>query len=199
MNNQEPLTSSDVTIMIGTFFGSMIFFSLCYKSTELYFENYLSNPKNKENKFHESYEKLDNKQRADFVSRVTSQIHAFLSISLAINALFFTCVDPNDSESSGYKNFFNSDYCLYYHSSIWQMITLSFTAGYLLLDIFICKMLIQDNSKLQTQTYIHHVVGISGAIAALIYGAGGALIVAFSQLRINKAQQSEFIERALGE
>jgi hypothetical protein len=38
----------------------------------------------------------------------------------------------------------------------------------------------QERSKLQTQTYLHHAIGISGFIGAIAYGRGGALIIAVS-------------------
>ncbi|CDW75295.1 uncharacterized loc101213712 isoform 1 [Stylonychia lemnae] len=83
---------------------------------------------------------------------------------------------PNE-EDYGYQNFFVSDYCLMKQSNIWQMITLCFSSGYLTFDIYICYAKIQDHSKMQTQTYLHHICGITGFIMAIFYGPGGALII----------------------
>jgi hypothetical protein len=42
----------------------------------------------------------------------------------------------------------------------------------------------QEKSKLQTQTYIHHVIVMTGFVSATFYGRGGALIISVSKQRI---------------
>ena len=96
-------------------------------------------------------------------------------------------------ENGELKSFFTSEYCLMRFSDLWQMIKLAFTVGYLTFDILkhYLHLLFQnvhihrhnyypskESSKFQTQTYIHHFVGIIGFISAITYCAGGALIVA---------------------
>ena len=65
---------------------------------------------------------------------------------------------------------------------MWQMVALMITNGYLTFDIYICYAKIQEKSKIQTQTYIHHVISISAFASAIVYGRGGALIISVRKI-----------------
>ncbi|CDW80196.1 UNKNOWN [Stylonychia lemnae] len=181
MNNLEPLTPADYKTIASTFLISIFLFLTIFYSSWAYFD---SQEDQKYNVLAQEYAKMNERKKADFNSRVTSQFHAVLSISLGINGVFFTCVDP--SLGDGYSNFFTSDYCRQYHSSIYQMMTCAFTIGYLTFDTWVCYALIQEKSKLQNQTYIHHFVGITGAMMSIVYGAGGPLVLFILGLPILK-------------
>eukprot|EP00347_Sterkiella_histriomuscorum_P021073 403335363 len=175
-SQEAYVTTLEIYILIGIYFSSIFGFLAIYTSIQRSLElNGQKDPRELSN-YMKEYVTWTPQQKADFISRITSQMHAFLSICLAIKALFYTCVEPGH-ESEGYTNFFQSDYCLMKQTSVWQLLTLCFTAGYLTFDTYICYTKIQEHSKMQTQTYIHHATGITGFICAIIYGPGGALII----------------------
>ena len=47
----------------------------------------------------------------------------------------------------------------------------------------------QERSKLQTQTYLHHAIGISGFVSAVAYGRGGALIISVRDFSISNTRK----------
>ncbi len=86
MNNSEPLIMEEWLLLSAAFSGSLISFYLVYQATYHTFECF----SRKGASWLAEYKKWTRQQKADFVSRITSQLHALIVISLSIKALFFT-------------------------------------------------------------------------------------------------------------
>lgn len=88
MNNEAPLTSGDLSALAYAFGISFTTFYLVFEASYYLYEKKSREPS--DNKCLIEYRRWTPQKKADFVSRITSQLHAFVAIVLSSKALFFT-------------------------------------------------------------------------------------------------------------
>ena len=85
------------------------------------------------------YNELSSYDQADYLSRITAQLHALISSLIAYYLMFYNC--------EGDQTYFNSDECFYNPTKLTiSLLCLSF--GYISFDLIIILKDIQDFSSL---------------------------------------------------
>ena len=91
MNNQETLTQDELISLAKVYAGSTISFFVLYEAIYYIYEKCSANRNlDPERVCLLEYKRWNPQKKADFVSRITSQIHAFVAICIAFKALFYT-------------------------------------------------------------------------------------------------------------
>lgn len=90
MNNEETLSKDELIKLTSVYVATILSFQVVYEITYFYYEKYSKKYENPESICLIEYKRWTPQKKADFVSRITSQIHAFIAILVAIKALFYT-------------------------------------------------------------------------------------------------------------
>ena len=93
---------------------------------------------------------MDLRKRVEYRAYISSPIHALLSVTLSIIAMFFICGDG--------KTVFNDDKCFNTPRlvHIWALLN---TCGYFIVDFFWLACVCRGTTALDYQTYAHHIIG----------------------------------------
>ncbi len=174
--DKTPISKEDYPRLALTGGSAFIFFWICYIVSAMYMASRGQNL---------IYQGLPTNQKALYISRIVANIHALVIVILVTIVVFFTCEDP--------RTFVFNDECLLYPSRLYAYVG-SITAAYLIYDLFVCVLFIKEKSSLQTQTYIHHLVGLWGIIVSYWCGSfniaisNASLITEFSTPFMNYRQ-----------
>jgi hypothetical protein len=94
MNNSVPLSSGNIATLCSVYAGTMLMFYITYKGIYALYEAKLKKQQSNQEKSVSQclleYEQWTLQKKADFISRITSQIHALVAICFSVKALFFT-------------------------------------------------------------------------------------------------------------
>ena len=107
------------------------------------------------------YNELSSYDQADYLSRITAQVHALISSVISYYLMFYSCGDG--------KTYFNSDECFYNPTKLTiSLLCISF--GYISFDLIIILKDIQDFSSLGMQNIVHHIISMTASFTALMVG-----------------------------
>mmetsp|Transcript_2369 Transcript_2369/g.1701 ORF Transcript_2369/g.1701 Transcript_2369/m.1701 type:complete len:154 (-) Transcript_2369:393-854(-) len=148
------MNSSDVALQLYPHFMfsgfSCLGFLLTYESL---YRSFLGNKSFKE------FQEQNDRQRADFLSRINANLHAVIVTIWAVVAAFNTCEE-------GVVPFYYDFKCFDKPTSI-HFKLVSFSLGYFWYDFIICVFKIRDYSALGLQTIIHHFMAIVSSSVCL--------------------------------
>jgi hypothetical protein len=122
------------------------------------------------------YNDLSTYDQADYLSRITAQVHALISSVLSYYLMFYMCGDG--------KTFFNDDQC-YYNATPLAITSLCISFGYISFDLIIIMKDIQDFSSLGMQNVVHHLISMTASLTALFVGGyviNSAVATAFTEV-----------------
>lgn len=116
---------------------------------------------------------MDRLAQADFLSRVTAQIHAAISTYFAYRQVYGYC-------SSGLPVY--QDTACFAHGGFYSTFVVIFSFGYVVFDLIIILTEIRDFSPLGLQNIVHHLISITAACACWVGGgilpsAGAATVL----------------------
>jgi len=149
MDLLSSLKNSDFKLYLGTFASSIAGFALLYQLSHLFLRKVLKL---------NLYLDLDKNQRADFVSRITSEIHSIIGFVWAYHSIYLSC-------DSG-KSIFDDAQCFCSPSQSVVMLTF-FSSGQITYDLFICLYSIKDFSPLGVQNLLHHSIGLCATLFSI--------------------------------
>jgi len=89
MNYQDPLTQSDVLIMIGAYLGTALF-SLGFQFILKAWLDHTANSNTYKKEWLEEYSTWSPQKRSDFIFMINNQVHVMIVVFLATKAVFFT-------------------------------------------------------------------------------------------------------------
>lgn len=90
MNNREPLTREQIEVLVGAFLGSAAAFFITYKVLFLIYEKRWAANQEGKGEFLIEHKEWSADKKAEFISRICSQIHALLAVSFSIKAMFYS-------------------------------------------------------------------------------------------------------------
>lgn len=132
---------------------SMMGFFVCYYGIDWLLQNILK-PR--------LFLEMSRKDQADFLSRVTAQIHAVIATYLANNVIFKYC-------SSGLPLYVDNQ--CFIQGGFYPTIVVIFSTGYIVFDLIIILFEIKDYSALGIQNIVHHFISIL-ASSSCAFGGG---------------------------
>jgi len=116
------------------------------------------------------YKKMNWHDQADFLSRVTAQLHAAFSACGAYWLIFKSC-------DSADQNIFTDSKCFnQFHPFAYEL--LAFSVGYITFDLIIILKEIQDFSALGMQNIMHHFIALTATVSGLLAGTFNPLVAA---------------------
>jgi hypothetical protein len=88
MNNKDPLTEDQIRLLYSSFLISGSFFIVMFELLHLWYDR--KSRQETDNVCFKEYATWNPQKKADFISRIVSQVHAIMAIVLAIKSVFFT-------------------------------------------------------------------------------------------------------------
>lgn len=152
LNPNDFKQNEDIAMYVKVYVASVILFYMVYLSCHFVMSKIIQ---------FKLYNELSSYDQADYLSRITAQVHALISSVISYYLMFYSCGDG--------KTYFNSDECFYNPTQLTiSLLCISF--GYISFDLIIILKDIQDFSSLGMQNIVHHIISMTASFTALMVG-----------------------------
>lgn len=144
--------------LVACFFIFTFGFLVLFKTCEWLLENFGTLVFGPHSEFH----KMSKKVKKEYYSRIVSDLHAVLGISMSIYSTYYSCENPKD-------NIFTSFECATTPNLV-GLYCIAFSSAYCVYDIYVCLVEIEFTA-FECRDYIfHHVMGCIGGVTSYTFG-----------------------------